>query len=67
MRDNKRKITEAQQRILNLLADGKSHNLIPELLDMGHYNQLPAIGALERKGLIKVVVEGGYYSWWELA
>ena len=59
-------ITQAQQRILELLGDGKFHALILELDNMGYMNQRPAITALEEKGLIKVVVEGGYYSRWQM-
>jgi len=63
---NKYKITEAQQRILDLLGDGKLHVLLLELQELGHWNQFPAIGALERKHLIKVVIAEGYYSRWQL-
>ena len=62
---NKSKITIAQQRILDLLVDDKPHALYVELQEMGHWNQFPAVEALEIKGLIRVVVEGGYYSRWE--
>ena len=63
---DKYKITEAQQRILDLLSDGKLHALLPELEELGHWNQFPAIGALERKQLIKVVIADGYYARWQL-
>ena len=56
----------AQERILILLGDGELHALIPELLAMGFYNQLPAIKALEGKKLIEVAVNDGYYSRWQL-
>jgi len=64
---DKRKITEAQGRILNLLADGKQHAIIPELKEMGYSNPYHAIRALEDKGLIELTVEGGYHSRWQLA
>ena len=58
--------TQAQQRILDLLSDRKLHALLIELESMGYVNQHPAIKALEKKGLIKVVIDGGYYSRWQL-
>ena len=61
---DKQKITVAQQRILDLLNDNKPHALIPELIELEHYNQFPAIDALERKGLIEKVIDQGYYSRW---
>ena len=63
-------ITQAQQRILDLLSDGRLHALLYELDNMGYINQHPAITALEGKGLIKkewgVVVAGGYYTRWQM-
>ena len=43
-----RKATEAQQRILDILADGQAHLLLGELGDMGFWNQFPAVRALEK-------------------
>ena len=60
------KQTVAQQRILDILSDGKLHKLLPELKDMGFWNQGPAIKALERKGLIEIDYKLGYYTLWRL-
>jgi hypothetical protein len=57
----KKIITVSQKRILDILSDGKAHPLLSEL----PYNQLSAIKALEKKGLIKIVYEGGYWSLWQ--
>ena len=63
---NKCEITATQQRILDLLSDGKPHALIVELREKGHFNQFPALDALERKKLIRFVVEDVHYLKWEL-
>ena len=59
-----KKPTIAQQRILSILSDHKSHPLLPDLKGKGYYNQHPAIRALEKRELIKKVYENGYYSLW---
>ena len=66
MKPYKHQIMPAQQRILDLLSDGKLHALVPELLALGHYNQWPAIKALRDKELIIETVPMGYESRWEL-
>lgn len=60
------KETVAQKRILEILSDNKLHALIPELEAKGFTNQFPAIRVLENRGRIIKVVDGGYYSRWQI-
>ena len=63
----KKKITQSQTRILDMLQDKEQHPLLIELEEAGYYNQFPAIRALEDKGLIIVTIPEGYYSRWALS